>query len=444
MAQKKKTIRPVYVVDGSRSPFLKAKGKPGPFSAANIAVAAARPLLARQPFSPSDFDEVIAGCVMAGPDEANIARVVALRLGCDQHVPAWTVQRNCASGLQALDCAAGNIASGRSNLVLAGGIESMSHAPVLFGLSMVKWLGQWAKAKSLGGRLNALRALKLSYLKPVIGLLRGLTDPVVGLSMGQTAEILAHRFDISREEMDAYAARSHERLARAQDEAYLAEIETLYDTQGHYYQADDGLRRDSSVDKLAKLKPVFDRPFGRVTAGNSAQITDGAAWLILASETAVEKHDLAVLGRIVDSEWAGLDPAQMGLGPVHAMTPILKRHKLKLDDIDYWEINEAFAAQVLANIAAWKESKYCREELKLRKAMGELDQERLNIDGGGVSLGHPVGASGARIVLHLLHTLRRTNSKRGMASLCIGGGQGGAMLLETEQASNQPRIDNGQ
>lgn len=426
----RKEVRPVYIVDGSRTPFLKARGRPGVFSAANLALGAGRPLLARQPFAPADLDEVIMGCVMPGPDEANIARILALRLGCDKHVPAWTVQRNCASGMQALDCAAQSIAHGRANLVLAGGIESMSHAPVLLAESMVAWLGSWAKARSIGARIKALAQLRPAHLKPVIGLIRGLTDPVVGLNMGQTAEILAARFGLSREEMDHFAVRSHQRLAAAQQAGHLAEIETLYDTRGNFYNSDDGLRADSSVENLSTLKPVFDRPFGKVTAGNSAQITDGAALLVLASEAAINKWDLPVLGRIVDSEWAGLDPAQMGLGPVHAMTPILKRHKLALDDIDYWEINEAFAAQVLACLAAWKDKHYCRDELHIRGVMGELDEARLNVDGGGVSLGHPVGASGARIVLHLLHVLERNNARRGMASLCIGGGQGGAMLVE--------------
>jgi acetyl-CoA C-acetyltransferase len=429
-APTRKMVRPVYVVDGARTPFLKARGKPGPFSAANLALGAARPLLARQSFEPDAIDEVVMGCVMPGPDEANIARILALRLGCGQQVPAWTVQRNCASGLQALDCAAQDIAYGRANLVLAGGVDAMSHAPVLWAHSMVTWLGAWARARSLGARLKVLSQLRPVHLRPVIGLLRGLTDPVVGLSMGQTAEILAERFAISREQMDAYAVRSHQRLAAAQEAGHLAEIETLYDTHGRFYNADDGLRHDSTVEKLASLKPVFDRPFGKVTAGNSAQVTDGAAVLLLASETAVEKWDLPVLGRIVDAEWAGLDPAQMGLGPVHAMTPILKRHKLALDDIDYWEINEAFAAQVQACLAAWQEGKYCREGLHIRGAMGEVDEARLNVDGGGVSLGHPVGASGARIVLHLLHVLQRHQAQRGLASLCIGGGQGGAMLVE--------------
>jgi acetyl-CoA C-acetyltransferase len=190
------------------------------------------------------------------------------------------------------------------------------------------------------------------------------------------------------------------------------------------------VRRDSSIENLAKLKPFFDRKFGNVTAGNSSQITDGAAWLVLASEKAVKERNLPVLGRIVDVQWAGLDPSQMGLGPVQSATPLLVRHKLGLNDLDAWEINEAFAAQVLACLRAWADPTYCRDELGLDHAMGELDQSKLNVDGGAIALGHPVGASGARIVLHLLNVLKRTGGKRGMAAICIGGGQGGSMLVE--------------
>src|SRR5205823_2439537 len=191
-----------------------------------------------------------------------------------------------------------------------------------------------------------------------------------------------------------------------------------------------GVRRDSSTANLAKLKPFFDRKYGNVTPGNSSQITDGAAWLILASEAALDEFKLQPLGKIIDSQWAGLDPAQMGLGPVHAATPILQRQRLGLNDLDYWEINEAFAAQVLGCLAAWKDEKYCREELGLDRALGPLNEEKLNVDGGAIALGHPVGASGTRIVLHLLKTLKRNNAKRGIASICIGGGLGGAMLVE--------------
>jgi len=422
--------RPVYVVDGSRTPFIKARGKPGPFKAADLAVAAGRPLLARQPFAPSEFDEVILGCVMPGPNEANIGRVSALRLGCGERVPAWTVQRNCASGMQSVDTAAQNIASGRSSLVLAGGVESMSHAPILFSDAMVHWLADWAQARTAGTRLKLLGALRPGHIRPVIALLHGLTDPVVGLSMGQTAEVLAHRFQISREQMDSFALRSHQRLDSAHKQGKLDEIEVMYDQNGKIYDHDDGVRADSTLEKLAKLRPVFDKGIGNVTAGNSAQITDGAAWVILASEDMVSRHNLPVMGKLIDSQWAGLDPAQMGLGPVYAMAPIMQRHGFDSADVDYYEINEAFAAQVLACLSAWQDMDFCRTELGRDTPFSAIDEDHLNIDGGAVAIGHPVGASGARIILHMLKVLQHRNARRGMASLCIGGGQGGAMLIE--------------
>ncbi|MDQ6620109.1 MAG: acetyl-CoA C-acetyltransferase [Pseudomonadota bacterium] len=422
---------PIYVIDGARTPFLKSRNRPGPFAASDLATAAGRSLLLRQPFAPDEIDEVILGCAAPSPDEVNIARVASLRMGCGQKVPAWTVMRNCASGMQAIDSAIINIQAGRSQLVLAGGVDALSRAPLLFSDAMVAWLASWYAAKSLGARAVAMRRFKLSYLAPVIGLMKGLTDPVVGLLMGQTAENLAYRFGISRHEMDAFAARSHQRVLVAQKSGYFdAEMVPIFDSTGKAYPADDGVREDSTPDNLAKLKPFFDRKYGNVTAGNSSQITDGAAWLLLASERAVDERRLTPIGRIIDAQWAGLDPAQMGLGPVQSATPILRRHSLGLNDLDAWEINEAFAAQVIACERAWASDEYCRGELGLEGAMGELDQTRLNIDGGAIALGHPVGASGARIVLHLLRTLERTGGKRGMACICIGGGQGGAMLVE--------------
>ena len=429
--------RAVYIVDGARTPFLKARGKPGPFHASDLAVAAGRALLSRHPFAAPQLDEVILGCVSSGPDEANIARVVALRLGCGHQVPAWTVQRNCASGMQALDSAAKDIVSGRADLVLAGGAESMSHHPVLLNPLMVDWLAEWNQASSTTARLKQLTKLSGKHLTPVIGLLRGLTDPVVGLSMGQTAENLASRFGVSRRMMDQYASKSHLRLGGAIDNGYLEELVPLYADDGALYQQDDGVRRDSTAEILSKLKPVFDPKFGSVTAGNSAQVTDGAAMLLLASADAVEQHQLPVLARLRDVQWAGLDPAQMGLGPVYAMAPLLQRNALNSSDINYWEINEAFSAQVLACRIAWEDIGFCREELGQEQAFGEIPCDRLNVDGGAVSLGHPVGASGARIVLHLAHVLKRHRAKNGIASLCIGGGQGGAMWITNEEHSQQ-------
>lgn len=421
--------RNVYVVDGSRTPFLKAKGV-GPFTGSDLAVAAGMTLLNRQPFSPTELDEVIIGSAMPGPDEANIARVIALRLGCGDNVPAFTVMRNCASGMQAIDNAAMQIASGRSDLVLAGGTDSMSHAPLLFNQKMVSWLANWYGARSFGQKMGLMTQFRPSYLAPVIALLRGLTDPIVGLNMGQTAEKVAYRFNITREQMDDFANQSHLKLAQAYEENRMTEVAPIIDYKGKVYTFDDGMRTDSTVEKLAKLKPFFDKKYGMVTPGNSSQITDGACLLLLASADAVKKYGLKVIGRIVDSEWAALDPSKMGLGPVHAVTPILERQKLKPNDVDCWEINEAFAAQVLGCMAAWNDDTYCREQLGLSGALGAPSMDKLNREGGAIAAGHPIGASGARIVLHVLKSLEQRNETRGMASICIGGGQGGAMYLE--------------
>lgn len=423
--------RSVYIVDGMRTPWLKVRGVPGNFTASDLAVQACHYLLARQTFTPDQLDEVVTGCVMPSPDEANISRVIALRLGCGKAVPAYTVQRNCASGLQALDSAALDIACGRYNLVLAGGTEAMSQAPLLLNREMIIWFAEWNSAKSFLDRLKLLTQLKLKYLKPIIALLHGLTDPIVGLGMGQTAEVIAHRFGITRKEMDQFALLSHQRLAAAQDAGiYKEEINPIYGIQNDFYSFDNGLRRDTSLEKLASLKAFFDKPFGLVTAGNSSQITDGAAFLILASEEAVQKYHLPILARIVDVAWAGVDPSEMGLGPVHAVAALLKKQALTFNNIDFWEINEAFAGQVLACLAAWQDSEYCKNQLGLTEVLGRIDQESLNIDGGAIAMGHPVGASGARLVLHLARILKRKQARFGIATLCIGGGQGGALLLE--------------
>jgi acetyl-CoA C-acetyltransferase len=422
--------RNVYVVDGARTPFLKAKTGLGPFTGSDLAVNAGRALVMRQPFEPDAFDEVIVGAAMPSADEANIARVVSLRLGCGDKVPAWTVMRNCASGLQALDSAAMNIIAERSSLVLAGGTDAMSHAPLLYGPAMVNWLAAWYAAKSMPQKAVLATRFRLAYLAPVIAILRGLTDPIVKISMGSTAEIVAKRFGITRQMMDEFAVESHRRTAFAQDNGHLAEVEPMYGPDGTVYAQDDGVRRDSSVEKLAKLKPVFDRTYGNVTAGNSSQVTDGAAMLILASEDVVNEYALKPLGRIVDTHWGALDPSEMGLGPVHAITPLLMRNGLTLADMDAVEVNEAFAAQVLGCLAAWESDAYCKEQFGLDRAFGRLDRAKLNVDGGAIAIGHPIGASGARVVLHVLKVLERTGGRHGVASLCIGGGQGGAMLVE--------------
>ena len=424
--------RPVFIVDGSRTPFLKARSGPGPFTPVDLAVQCGRPLLARQPFAASEFDQVILGCVNVIADEMNPARVAALRLGMGESMVAFTVQINCGSGMQSIDTAYRYIREGVADLILAGGTEALSHAPLVWPQAGVRWFANLAGAKSIGARIAALLKTRFGYFKPVIGLERGLTDPITELNMGQTAEVVGHLFGITREQSDAYAVESHRRLANAQSQGWLKdEIEVAFSRDGKFYDYDDGVRPDSTPEALAKLKPVFEPPWGQVTAGNSSQITDGASWVIIASEDAVAKHGLQPKAVIVDSQWAALDPSIMGLGPVLSATALLKRNDLMLQDIETWELNEAFAAQVLGCLAAWNDDKFCREILDLEGAAGQIDQARLNVDGGAISLGHPVGTSGNRIVLHLVNAMRRLGTRRGIATECIGGGQGGAMLIET-------------
>jgi acetyl-CoA C-acetyltransferase len=423
--------RPVYIIDGSRTPFLKARGV-GPFTPVDLAVQCGRPLLLRQPFAPDAFDQVILGCVNVIADEMNPARVAALRLGMGEAMTAFTVQINCGSGMQSIDTAYRYIQNGTSDLILAGGTEALSYAPLVFRRSAVEWYLRLFGTRNFWSRLGVFAGIRPSFFKPIIGLERGLTDPIVELNMGQTAEVIAHLFNVTRRDADQYSAESQQRLARAQtDKVFEGEMEPAFGRDGKVYDFDDGVRADSTADSLAKLKPVFERPWGKVTAGNSSQITDGASWIILASEQAVKQHGLTPRAVIVDSEWSALDPSIMGLGPVLCSTAILRRHNLGLADIELWELNEAFAAQVLACLAAWKDDKFCREVLHLDGPAGAIDRDKLNIDGGAIGLGHPVGASGNRIVLHLVNAMKRLRRKRGIATECIGGGQGGAMLIET-------------
>ncbi|MBO0903140.1 acetyl-CoA C-acetyltransferase [Jiella sonneratiae] len=423
--------RPVYLVDGARTPFIKARGRPGPFTPVDLAVQCGRPLLLRQDFPVSAIDLVILGCVNVVADEMNPARVAALRLGISDETPAFTVQINCGSGMQSLDTGFRAIEDGTHEIVLAGGTEALSQSPLVLRRGAVEWFAALNRARSVGDRAKAFAGLKPGYLKPVIGLERGLTDPITDLNMGQTAEILAHFFDVSRREADAYAVESHRRLGEATKNGWLKdEMLPAVARDGRAFDHDDGIRPATTVQDLARLRPAFEKPYGKVTPGNSSQITDGASWVVLASEAAVETYGLEPLARIVDSAWGGLDPSIMGLGPVTAVAPILRRQQMSVDEVDLWELNEAFAAQVLSCVAALDQPEIADGVLGLEGKGGRIERDRLNVDGGAIALGHPVGTSGNRITLHLANALKRLGGKRGIATQCIGGGLGGAMMLE--------------
>lgn len=421
--------RKVYIVDATRTPFIKVK-KRSTLSASDLAVQAANHLIARQPIQASDLDQVIAGCVIPAANEANIARLIALRIACGDQTPAYTVQRNCASGLQAVDSAYQSIASGDADMVLAIGTESMSRAPFVASSQHAKWLFDLASKKSILAKLVHLSQARLSWLLPTLSLLQGLRDPLVHLTMGQTAELIAERFNITRDQADFFAYQSHQKASHAQKYAGQERINFYHNNQ--WYQNDDGLRIDTDLAQLRQLKPSFER-FGQVTAGNSSQISDGAATVLLASEDAIRRFGLQPLATVGPSYWQGLDPRQMGLGPAFSLAKLVKEEKLTWDEIDLFEINEAFSAQVLACREALADDLFCCDELNLHAALGSIPMEKLNVEGGALALGHPIGASGARLVGHMAHLIKKKKAKTGVVSLCIGGGQGGAVCLRQWQ-----------
>ena len=427
--------REVVIVSGIRTPFGKAGGALAGLHAVDLGVLAIRELLSTSSVAADNLDAVIIGNVIQPTDATNIARVIALEAGVPKNIPAHTVHRNCASGMQAVTDAAEKIQAGRADVVLAGGVESMTHAPLLFHDQFRAAMAQMQKSRALPDKLKAAAAIIKAPWKPRIALLEGLTDPTVGLNMGQTAEVLAREFSISRHEQDEFALKSHQRAHAAwesgwfDNEVMCAFPPPKYDAV-HY---DEGIRSTQSTEALAKLKAAFERPLGTVTAGNSSQITDGAAMLVLTHREKAEAEGWEVLGYVQDWAYAGCDPARMGMGPLHATHRLLSATGVGMKDMARVEINEAFAAQVLAVLKAMDSKMYAGSCLIDGKPLGAPDEGRLNVHGGAVALGHPVGASGARLILTLLRQLKHdTGGGLGLASLCIGGGQGGAVLLGSE------------
>ena len=427
----------VAIIAGIRTPLGKASGMLGQLGAVDLGVLAMREVLARSPVARDDIDQVIVGNVIQPSEAANVARVIALTAGIPRPVPAHTVHRNCASGMQAITDAAASIQLGRADVVLAGGVESMTHAPLLFHDRFRAAMAKWPRAKTLQQKLPVLMELVRAPWKPRIALIEGLTDPTVGMGMGQTAEVLAREFAISRREQDEFAVQSHRRAAESWDAGWFDdEVMHLFAPPSFAaVHRDEGIRGGQSVEALAKLRPAFDKPLGTVTAGNSSQITDGAAMLILASREKAEAEGWPVMGYLHDWAYAGCDPERMGLGPVFATQRLLASAGICMADLARVEINEAFAVQVLACLKAMDSDLFASEKLGLGKAMGAPAMDLLNVHGGAVAFGHPVGMTGARLVLTLLRQLRDdTGGGLAVGTLCIGGGQGGAVLLGSEPA----------
>ncbi len=410
----------VVIVDGVRTPYCKAGTLLTAVSAVDLGRIAVVELLARTSLDPDVVDEVIVGNIAQPPEAVNIARVIALRAGLPERVPAYTVARNCGSGLQAIADACLRIVAGQAETVIAGGVESMSNIPFFFPREGQARVTEVVTGRSALAKLRAASKLRPQHFKPVVGLEVGLTDAVCGLNMGETAELLAKELHVSREEQDAFALRSHQRATAARgalaDEIVFVPVPPGYQTMA---TQDNGIREHQTLDALAKLRPYFDRRFGSVTAGNASQITDGGAAVLVMAAPKAAALGYRPLGKVRAFAFAGVDPARMGLGPAVATPLALQKAGVAWHDIELCEINEAFAAQVLANARLWPNA-----------VGGELDWDRTNVNGGAIALGHPVGSSGTRLVLTLLKEMRRRGAGLGLATLCIGGGQGGAMVLE--------------
>lgn len=427
----------IAIISGYRSAMGKAGGVFKNLTAHDLGARVAKEVLIRSNIDVNLIDEVIIGNVSQPAEAANIARVIALKAGIPESVPAFTVHRNCASGMEAITSAASKISNGEAEIIFAGGVESMSNIPLMFNKKMTNFFSNLLRAKKLLPKIATFLSFRPSFLAPIIGLQQGLTDPISGLIMGSTAENVANDFKISRQEQDKFALDSHKKATKAIKSGIFAEEIIAVcndDKKSSMITEDEGVRQNQTIADLQKLRPYFNKISGSVTVGNSSQITDGAAFVLLMTEKKAKqlqkKFNFEILGYLTDFAYAGLDPSRMGLGPVFASKKLLDKTGKKLKDFDLVEINEAFAAQVIGCKKAFENADFCKKHFDLEEPLGKIDDKILNVNGGGVALGHPVGMSGTRIIIHLLRELKRRKKKTGLATLCIGGGQGGACLLE--------------
>ncbi len=419
------------IIDGVRTPFCKAGTSLARLDAVELGRIAVTNLLKRTGLDPSLVDEVIFGCVSQPADAANIARVIALRSGIPEHVPAVTVHRNCASGIEAFTAAYEKMCVDRGRVFIVGGTESMSQMPLLFTQQAASRFNRLSRAKSISQKMGAAMSFRPRDFTPRIGLQLGLTDPVCGMNMGETAELLARDFHISRGEQDQFALESNQRAMAARAK-FASETCPVFaaDSPTSAISADNGPRENQSLDALAKLRPVFDKKFGTVTAGNSSQITDGAVALLVMEVERARELGYAPIGALVDYAVAGCDPKRMGLGPLFAMAKLERQCGWPVADADVIEINEAFASQTLAVLKGAESGEFASNHLHRNTPLGNISRDKLNVNGGAIALGHPVGATGARLILTSLKELQRRNGRRALVSLCVGGGQGAALWLE--------------
>lgn len=425
-------MRDVYLVQGKRSPQAKAGTVLKEVEAPYLGSYLIRDLIDGAGIPGDEVDEVIFGNVGNPPKFPNIGRVMALEAGLHKKTSGYTVHRNCASGLEAVSQAFVKIAAGRADVIVAGGVESMSQMPLLYGKEMTDLFMNVMKAKTIADKLKVISTFRPPYLTPIIAIEQGLTDPFCGMNMGNTAELLAREFGISRNEQDEYANHSHQKAVAATKEGkFDDEIIPLPvgEKRNKLVRHDVGPREDSTVEGLGKMRPYFEKKSGTVTVGNACPITDGGSAILLVSEEALKKYDLTPIAKLHDVVFKGLEPERMGMGPLVAMDELFVRTGKKMEDLDLVEINEAFAAQIIAVRKGLSDAAVAKR-FDIETVWGDIPDDKFNVNGGAIALGHPVGSTGSRLIVTLMHELKRRKGKFGVASLCIGGGQGGACLIE--------------
>jgi acetyl-CoA acyltransferase len=422
--------RPVYVVDAARTPFLRSETDFRELTSYDLGRMAIAGLLQRTSIDPALVDLTVMGTVVANPDTSNVARESALAGGIPSSCPAHTVTAACISANIAFRDATHSIETGEADVAVAGGTETLSDVPIRFSRALRRRLIASRKARGPGDWLKLLRGLRPRDLAPVIP---AIADFSTGLTMGQNAERLAKRLGIARRDQDEYAMRSHHRAAEATRDGSLAGQIVPARVPPRYgpVTGDNGIRGDTTMEKLAKLKPAFDRRFGTITAGNSSYLTDGASAVLLAGERGLEKLGLPPMAVVVAQALTAMDPLEeLLLGPAFAIPQALDRAGLSLGDIDVIEIHEAFAAQVLAVFRLMEDQRFARERLSRDRAVGKIDLERTNRWGGSLSVGHPFGATGGRLVANCCRRMIAEGGTLGLVAACASGALGYALILE--------------
>ncbi|MEW5854710.1 MAG: acetyl-CoA C-acyltransferase FadI [Myxococcota bacterium] len=431
MPSKTRIGRRVAIVAGLRTPFLKQQSLFGKLTALDLGKIVVNELLARTALNRDEVDLLVYGQVVPSIHAPNIAREIVLGTGLPRKTDAWSVSRACATAVQATTDAADQIALGHADVAIAGGAECLSDVPITISRALSDALVSASRARDLPGKLRSFADLSAKDLLPVPPALK---EPSTGLTMGESAEKMAKENHISREEQDRFAARSHQLAAKAwADGKYQDEVMPVLIPPKYTKAAveDEYVRKDVSAQKMSSLKPAFDRHYGTITAGNSSGLTDGASALLLMSEDKAKSLGYEPLGYIRSYAFAALDPKwQMLMGPSFATPVALDRAGLKLKDLDLIDMHEAFAAQVLSNLKAWGSKKFAEERLGRSEALGEVDEDKLNVLGGSIALGHPFAATGGRMILSTLNELKRRNQNLGLVTLCAAGGLGAAVVLE--------------